>query len=94
MIKLSAAKQVVGEYIQHLQSKGFPFKEDAIGFIYFGMDYTDADENLVQIAIEITLKVQKKFDGSFYLSLLESLKSEDIKSKSKAYHYVKERHLL
>lgn len=91
---MSAAKQAVGEYIQYLQGKGFPFKEDAIGFIYFGMEYTNADEHLVQITIEITLKVQKKFDGSFYLSLLELLKSENINSKSKAYHYVKQRHLL
>lgn len=49
---MSTEKEAVGEYIRNLQGKGFQFKEDAIGFIYFGMDYANANEKLVKIAIE------------------------------------------
>jgi hypothetical protein len=91
---MSTEKEAVGEYIRNLQVKGFQFKEDAIGFIYFGMDYANASEKLVKIAIEITLKVQKRFDGSFYLSLLETLKSENIQDKREAYQFIKQKQLL
>lgn len=91
---MSTEKEAVGEYIRNLQVKGFQFKEDAIGFIYFGMDYANANEKLVKIAIEMTLKVQKRFDGSFYLSLLETLKSENIQDKREAYQFIKQKQLL
>jgi hypothetical protein len=39
----------------------------------------------VQAAIEITLKAQKKFDGSFYISLLEIFKQNQIRSRKEAY---------
>lgn len=94
MNKMNRAKLSVGEYIQYLHSKGFRLKEDSICFIFFGMDYVDADENLVKTAIEITLKVQKQFDGSFYLSLLETLKNENIENREQVYNFVKEKHLL
>ncbi|WP_062356547.1 DUF6123 family protein [Bacillus kwashiorkori] len=84
----------VGEYIQFLQSKGFPLKEDAIGFIYFGMQLTEASELLVITAIEITLKAQKRFDGSFYLSLLENMKAANITNKNEAYQFAKEKNIL
>jgi hypothetical protein len=58
------------------------------------MDYANASEKLVKIAIEITLKVQKRFDGSFYLSLLETLKSENIQDKREAYQFIKQKQLL
>ncbi|MCB7070274.1 DUF6123 family protein [Caldibacillus sp. 210928-DFI.2.22] len=91
---MSTEKEAVGEYIRNLQGKGFQFKEDAIGFIYFGMDYANANEKLVKIAIEMTLKVQKRFDGGFYLSLLETLKSENIQDKREAYQFIKQKQLL
>lgn len=91
---MSTEKEAVGEYIRNLQGKGFQFKKDAIGFIYFGMDYANANEKLVKIAIEMTLKVQKRFDGSFYLSLLETLKSENIQDKREAYQFIKQKQLL
>lgn len=58
------------------------------------MDYANANEKLVKIAIEMTLKVQKRFDGSFYLSLLETLKSENIQDKREAYQFIKQKQLL
>jgi hypothetical protein len=88
------AKVAVGEYIQNLKGRGFPFGEEQIGFIYFGMEYTNAHEELVKTAIEITLKVQKHFDGSFYISLLESFKKANISSKKAAYAFVESKKLL
>lgn len=91
---MSNAKVAVGEYIQDLKGRGFPFGEEQIGFIYFGMESTSAHAELVKAAIEITLKVQKHFDGSFYVSLLESLMKANISSKQAAYKFVESRNLL
>jgi len=84
----------VGEYILYLQSKGFKFDQAAIGFIYFGKQYTKASDFLVKTAIEITLKAQKTFDGSFYMNLLESLKESGVQSKKEAYQYVQSKQIL
>ncbi|WAA11081.1 DUF6123 family protein [Fervidibacillus albus] len=84
----------VGEYIQYLQGKGFPFEEDAIGFIYFGMRLTESPEAVVIAAIEITLKAQKRFDGSFYVSLLEGMKEEKVGNRKEAYRFAKRKRLL
>ncbi|RFU64076.1 hypothetical protein D0469_19240 [Peribacillus saganii] len=84
----------VGEYVSYLESKGFSFGEDAIGFIFFGKQYTNAEDTLVNAAIEVTLKAQKKFDGSFYISLLESMKKSNISTHSDAVAFSRERGLI
>lgn len=84
----------VEDYLCFLESKGFQFQEDAIGFIYFGKHYTNASDVLTNTAIEITLKAQKKFDGSFYVSLLETLVANKITTRLEAIQYVKEKELL
>jgi Family of unknown function (DUF6123) len=84
----------VEEYIQFLQGKGFQLQEDAIGFIHFGKQYTNASDELTNTAIELTLKAQKKFDGSFYVSLLEMLVSNQIQTRPEAIQYVKEKELI
>ncbi|PLT28392.1 DUF6123 family protein [Peribacillus deserti] len=86
--------KTVEEYLYDLEAKGFSFAEDAIGFIYFGKQYTNASDTIVNIAIEITLKAQKDFDGSFYISLLESLVQNNITSKKRATHFALERNLI
>ncbi|WP_174733943.1 DUF6123 family protein [Mesobacillus harenae] len=86
--------QTVEEYLRYLQSKGFQFGEDAIGFIYFGKQYTDSTDELTNVAIELTLKAQKSFDGSFYVALLETLVSNKIESRQEAIKFVKETDLL
>jgi hypothetical protein len=48
----------------------------------------------VNAAIEITLKAQKTFDGSFYISLLENLKHHKIDSKREAEDYATKHGLL
>jgi hypothetical protein len=82
------------EYVSFLEGKGFTFGNDAIGFIYFGKRYTDASDILVNAAIELTLKVQKNFDGSFYISFLENLKQNGIETRSAAVSFAKEHGLL
>lgn len=84
----------VDEYISFLQGKGFKFKEEALGFIYFGKNYTNASDELVNAAIELTLKAQKQFEGSFYISLLETLISNQIKSRNEAIAFVKKNELM
>jgi hypothetical protein len=84
----------VEEYLHDLRGKGFQFQEDAIGFIYFGKHYTKASDEIINTAIELTLKAQKSFDGSFYLSLLETLAANKIKTRNAALKYIIEKELL
>lgn len=78
------------QYLMKLDSKGFKFKDDAISFIYFGKQLTGANDFLVSTAIEWTLKTQKSFDGSFYLSLLETLNANKISKKTEAIRLIEE----
>lgn len=72
-------------YLMNLDKRGFKFKDDVISFIFFGKQLTNASDYIVSISIELTLKAQKRFDGSFYLSLLETLKANNIETKTEAY---------
>lgn len=87
-------EKTVEEYVSFLESKGFSFGEDAIGFIFFGKQYTNANDFLVNMAIEMTLKTQKNFDGSFYISLLEALKQNKVHNRSEAEQFANERGLM
>lgn len=84
----------VEQYMHDLKGKGFQFQEDAIGFIYFGKRYTNASDEITNTAIEMTLKAQKSFDGSFYVALLETLIANKIDSRKAALQFVKEKDLL
>ncbi|MBI0576066.1 hypothetical protein IEC97_01730 [Neobacillus cucumis] len=86
--------QSLEDYLDYLQGKGFQLHEDAIGFIYFGKHYTNASDEIINTAVEITLKAQKSFDGSFYISLLETLMVNKVKNRKDAIRFVKERELL
>lgn len=82
------------DYLLFLQSKGFFFKEDSIGFIYFGKALTNAPDELSMAAIEYTLKIQKSFDGSFYVSLLEMFMNNKLKTKKQAFHFMRNNELF
>lgn len=84
----------VDQYMHDLKSRGFHFQEDAIGFIYFGKSYTNASDELANTAIELTLKAQRSFDGSFYLALLETLTENKIKTRAAALRFIKEKDLF
>ncbi len=81
------------EYLQQLTAKGFKFGEDSLGFIEFGKHYTGSSDYMVNIAIEVTLKAQKQFDGSF-VSFLEMIKQEQVQSKQDAFHLAKEKKII
>jgi hypothetical protein len=80
--------KTVTEYMEYLSGKGFTFGEDANGFILFGQHYTNSADEIVIIAIELTLKIQKEFDGSFFLSLLEMFKQEKIINREQAVSHI------
>ena len=86
--------RTVDEYIDFLQGKGFQFQEDALGFIEIGKQYTNAPDELIITAIELTLKAQKQFEGAFYISLLEMLTANQIKTRKDAIHFVKKNNLI
>ena len=86
--------KTVAQYIDFLESKGFYLKEDAIGFIHYGKQYTNASDELTNTAIELTIKAQKEFDGSFYLSLLETLVRGKVRTRGAAISFVKDYELL
>ncbi|SDM68047.1 hypothetical protein SAMN04488137_1408 [Fictibacillus solisalsi] len=78
----------IQDYFQHLASKGIKLKESDTAFIEFGKQFTGMSDYMVSISIEITLKVQREFDGSYYIALLEGFKENNITTKKKAYAYV------
>lgn len=86
--------RTVEDYLHHLKSKGFQLREDAIGFIYFGQQYTNSADEITNAAIELTLKAQKDFDGSFYISLLEMFAANKIITRKAAFQFVREKELL
>lgn len=76
--------QTVQDYLAFLETKGFLLGEDAKGFISFGQGFTGCSDVVINYAIEITLQVQRAFDGSFFISLLEAFKQHDVKSRRDA----------
>ncbi|WP_071395530.1 DUF6123 family protein [Bacillus tuaregi] len=86
--------KTVAQYVDFLESKGFNLREDAIGFIHFGKQYTKASDELTNTAIELTLKSQKEFDGSYYISLLEMLVKNKISTRGAAIRFIRERELM
>ena len=86
--------KTVDQYVIFLNNKGFQLREDAIGFIHFGKESTNASDEIAITAVELTLKTLKEFDGSFYISLLETLVKSKVKNRGAAIRFVKEQHLL
>jgi hypothetical protein len=92
--KLAKTVQTVLDYVEFLTGKGFILGEDAFGFIQFGKHYTNSQDEIVNIAIELTLKIQKEFDGAFFISLLEMLEKEAISNRKQAIRHVKSLNLM
>ncbi|KMY54565.1 hypothetical protein AC623_12070 [Bacillus sp. FJAT-27231] len=87
-------EQVLTDYLLRLEEKGFRFSDEMIAFIYFGKASTDASDLLVMAGIEVTLKAQKEFDGSFFLSLLEWFKEKGIADRETALRFAHSAGLL
>ncbi|KZB90751.1 hypothetical protein A2U94_14265 [Bacillus sp. VT 712] len=78
------------EYLLYLEEKGFSLKEDAKGFIAFGQQYTKMPDEMVIFSVEWTLKMQKEFDGSFFVALLEQLAAQKVKTRKQAMQVLKQ----
>ncbi|MFK2824158.1 DUF6123 family protein [Bacillus sp. B190/17] len=87
-------EQTLADYLLELEGKGFRFSDDTISFIYFGKRSTEAADSLVITAVDITLKVQREFDGSFFLSLLEWFKEKGIGDQQAAMRFARSAGLL
>ncbi|MBM7552519.1 DUF6123 family protein [Thalassobacillus pellis] len=72
-------------YLEDLWSKGFKLSDEDVVFIYFGMNSTNAPVWKVILALKATLQFQHKFDGSFYMSVLELITREKIDTRRKAW---------
>ncbi|MFC4322739.1 DUF6123 family protein [Litchfieldia salsa] len=94
MTTLFKSVTTVEQYIEHLTSKGFTLGEDALGFISFGQHYTSASDELVNVAVEITLKAQKEFDGSFFVSLLEIFSEKKVITRKAAIELAQLRNII
>ncbi|MCA1030434.1 DUF6123 family protein [Bacillus timonensis] len=90
----SRSRNSVQDYLLFLEEKGFYFGEDVHGFIFFGQNYTNSTDEIVNCAIETTLKVQKKFDGSYFVSLLEMFKENNISNRHSAFQMLKQKKIL
>lgn len=86
--------QPTESYLSYLIGKGFPLQDEEIGFIYFGKKYTDLEDYLINLAIEVTLKLQRRFDGSFYIALLEGFKEANLQTYQDAENYLLSKGLL
>lgn len=91
---MGKAKNKLEDFLVEIKAKGFQIQEDAIGFIYFGKHFTNAPDEVIITAIELTLKAQKSFDGSFYISLLETLATQKVETKEQALRFIKEKELI
>ncbi|MBU5594199.1 hypothetical protein KQI76_03395 [Amphibacillus sp. MSJ-3] len=74
----------LADYLERLWSKGFKLSDEQVRFIYFGKKYTNANDQMAQIALETTLRLQFQFDGSFYIGLLELLKEYQVENIKEA----------
>lgn len=84
-------RNTLAYYLEDLWSKGFKLSDEDVQFIYFGKNSTNATEWKTIIALRMTLKVQKSFDPSFFISVLEHVSRPHIKHKRQAYESIESR---
>ncbi|WP_244093837.1 DUF6123 family protein [Jeotgalibacillus sp. R-1-5s-1] len=86
--------KTLDDFMADLDSRGFKLDDEAIGFIYFGRKYTGASDQIVKTAIEATLKIQKRFDSSFYMSVLEELVKLNQPSRKDMINHLKAKGMI
>jgi len=87
-------KPTLAEYLEELWEKGFKLSDEDVRFIYLGKKYTNAKEYLIIIALKTTLQIQRKFDGSFYISLLELLQEKKVMSEKQAFAVLRKKGIM
>lgn len=83
--------QSLAEFLEHLWDCGFKLTDEQVRFIYFAKKYTNSSEWLSSIALEMMLKLQFNFDGSFYISLLELLNESGVRSRKEIERVLQEK---
>ncbi|WP_440895694.1 DUF6123 family protein [Amphibacillus sp. Q70] len=83
--------QSLADYLEYLWDKGFKLTDEQVRFIYFAKKYTNSNEWLSCVALEITLKLQLYFNGSFYISLLEVLNEFKVKTRKDVNQVLKQK---
>ncbi|AIF66608.1 DUF6123 family protein [Terribacillus saccharophilus] len=77
-------KHSLAYFLDDLWAKGFKLTDEDIQFIYFGKNYANAPDWKVIFAVQVTLRFQHAFDGSFYLSVLDLIGEDKIHTKKQA----------
>jgi Family of unknown function (DUF6123) len=77
-------KQSLACFLDDLWAKGFKLTDEDIQFIYFGKNFANASDWKVIFAVQVTLRFQHAFDGSFYLSVLDLIKEDNVQTKKQA----------
>ncbi|NGP43765.1 hypothetical protein G4V62_01845 [Bacillaceae bacterium SIJ1] len=79
----------LGYYLDEMQGKGFKLSYSDILFIHFAQKFTNANDKLMIIALQVVWSTQFEFDPSFYLSFVERLQENDVKTKKEAIQMAK-----
>lgn len=77
------------DYLEWLWSRGFRLAEEDVQFIFFGKSLANANDVRVKLAIESTLQLKFKFDGSFYIGILELFNEHEVMNKKDAIKLLK-----
>ncbi|MFS0560317.1 DUF6123 family protein [Terribacillus sp. 179-K 1B1 HS] len=77
-------KQSLAYFLDDLWAKGFKLTDEDVQFIYFGKNYANAPDWKVVVALQVTLRFQHAFDGSFYLSVLDLIGEDGVQTKKQA----------
>lgn len=88
---MSKKQQQLAYFLEDIWSKGFRLTDEDVRFIYFGKSYADLPEQLVIIAVKATLQFQHRFDGSFYISLLDFFREHHIQTKREAWELLEQK---
>jgi len=86
-----AQSKLLGYFIEDLWTKGFRLTDKDIHFIYLGKHSTNSEDWLVILAVKATIQFQFKFEGSFYLSVLEFLSENHPATRKKAWQLLEQK---
>ncbi|GAA5415325.1 hypothetical protein Pryu01_00349 [Paraliobacillus ryukyuensis] len=84
----------LANYLEELWGRGFKLTNEDIRLIYFGKRFTAAHDHNIIMALKFTLQIQRDFDFSFYLSLLELLLEHEITNEQQAIQLFQQKKML
>ncbi|SDL68108.1 DUF6123 family protein [Sediminibacillus halophilus] len=93
MAKELEKRHPLGYFIEDLWTQGFKLSDEDIHFIYLGKNTTNAPDWMTIKALKVTLQFQLHFDGSFFISVLELLAGERVKTTNQADRLLRDKGL-